>query len=327
VSRLRPDRQPASAGQYRPSRPQYRRRRMPPPLGPSRPTAPSAATSGRFSPGNLATLLTALAAVAAVFFTGLQVMAIRRQAEIAQQQAELAANSQITSEYTQAVTQLGSSSQDVRLGGIYALERLAHESPTNQPAIIEMLSAYVRSHTLRAFDPSCVPPSGSPLPPLPSDLAATITVLARRDRTHDENTQPDFSSSCLIYDFTGVGLDWRGANLSQVKLTGANLPPIRLDGADLQGVNLDGAYAFAVSLTKAILYDVSCVGASLLASDFTGALVEGATFKNADLTETNFTDANLGGTDFTGANVEMAYFTHTKDADLTGSIGTPTAGP
>src|SRR3954454_8432510 len=54
---------------------------------------------------------------------------------------------QITERFTRAVDQLGNrESRDVRLGGIYALERLARESRDDHGPIVEILTAYVREH-------------------------------------------------------------------------------------------------------------------------------------------------------------------------------------
>jgi hypothetical protein len=53
---------------------------------------------------------------------------------------------QLTDRYTKAVDQLGSQHLDVRLGGIYALERIARDSPYDRATIEEVLTAYVRDH-------------------------------------------------------------------------------------------------------------------------------------------------------------------------------------
>jgi hypothetical protein len=52
----------------------------------------------------------------------------------------------ITDRYSEAVEQLGSDKIEVRLGGIYALERLMRDSTPDQPTIMETLAAYVRQH-------------------------------------------------------------------------------------------------------------------------------------------------------------------------------------
>ena len=53
---------------------------------------------------------------------------------------------QLTERFARAVDQLGHPALDVRLGGIYSLERLAQESPEDHGPIIEILAAFVREH-------------------------------------------------------------------------------------------------------------------------------------------------------------------------------------
>ena len=45
-----------------------------------------------------------------------------------------------------AIDQLGHAHLDVRLGGIYAIERIARDSPADRAAIGEVLTAFIRSH-------------------------------------------------------------------------------------------------------------------------------------------------------------------------------------
>jgi hypothetical protein len=66
---------------------------------------------------------------------------------VGQRQLEIGQEGQITERFTRAIDQLGSESIDVRLGGIYALDRLAKNSSKDQDAITEILSAYVRGHS------------------------------------------------------------------------------------------------------------------------------------------------------------------------------------
>jgi hypothetical protein len=54
---------------------------------------------------------------------------------------------QITERYAKAIEQLGSDKLDVRLGGIYALERIATDSERDHPTVVEVLSAFVREHS------------------------------------------------------------------------------------------------------------------------------------------------------------------------------------
>jgi hypothetical protein len=64
---------------------------------------------------------------------------------------------QITDRYTKAVDQLGSEHLDVRVGGIYALERIARDSPEDRATIEEVLTAYLRDHA--PWPPPPAPPS------------------------------------------------------------------------------------------------------------------------------------------------------------------------
>src|SRR5664280_1758209 len=58
----------------------------------------------------------------------------------------------LTDRYTKAVEQLGSDKIEMRLGGIYALERLMRDSSTDQPTIMEVLTAHIRQHAPRTSD-------------------------------------------------------------------------------------------------------------------------------------------------------------------------------
>jgi hypothetical protein len=50
----------------------------------------------------------------------------------------LSREGQVTDRYTKAIEQLGSEKLDVRIGGIYALERVARDSAKDHPNIIEV---------------------------------------------------------------------------------------------------------------------------------------------------------------------------------------------
>ena len=92
------------------------------------------------------------------YFTYRQLQTGREQLEVARQQAQATAKQareqvaiseqgQITERFTRAVDQLGSERPDVRLGGIYALERIANDSPPDQSTIGEVLTAYIRQRS------------------------------------------------------------------------------------------------------------------------------------------------------------------------------------
>src|SRR5918998_1171927 len=66
---------------------------------------------------------------------------------------EISQNQQVTERFTRAIDQLGASDDDgnprleIRLGGIYALERIARDSPERDyQTIVEILTAYIREN-------------------------------------------------------------------------------------------------------------------------------------------------------------------------------------
>jgi hypothetical protein len=53
----------------------------------------------------------------------------------------------ITERFSKSVEQLGSNDISVRIGGIYALERIAKDSPKDHWTIMEVLTAFVRQRS------------------------------------------------------------------------------------------------------------------------------------------------------------------------------------
>ena len=70
----------------------------------------------------------------------------------------------ITELYTKAVEQLGSDKAPVRLGGLYALERLAQDNPAHRQTIVNVICAYLRM----PFSPTA--PTSKPEPEATEDL-------------------------------------------------------------------------------------------------------------------------------------------------------------
>jgi len=172
----------------------------------------------------------------------------------------------VTDRYTKAVEQLGSDKVEVRLGGIYALERLMRDSSTDQPTIVEVLAANIREHA---------PPAYSKSPDLPSspdaDVQAALTVLGRRTAVAAENP-----------------IDLAGRHLSNARLNGANLLGAQLFAADLSHTGLNGA-----NLTGARLVLADLTGAGLIGANLTGAHLDGANLTRARVTRDALTEEQL----------------------------------
>jgi hypothetical protein len=206
-----------------------------------------------------------VAVIAAVVVTWQQLETDRRQLR---QQLEVAGQEQAGERFAQALDQLGSEQLDVRLGGIYGLERVAARAsgaaasgtaaayrppaevarPDEPPSVFwasqdrvqvfEILSAYVRTTSHR-------PPVGPAGPDArlqvrQPDVNAAVTVLARRT-VLDGDPPLDLSGSRLAgADLRGA--DVRGISLQHAELAGVHLEQALLCGTQFQGADLGGAH-------------------------------------------------------------------------------------
>ena len=165
-------------------------------------------------------------------FTYRQVTNSRAQLQVAQQ-------GQIIERFTRAINQLGDAQLDVRLGGIFALERIARDSPADRATIGEVLTAFVRSHV--------------PWPPrLPGQYHATAPI----DQVPELQVRAAGVQACLTVlgrgSFApGAGgqggrldlhaIDLRHVDLRRAHLERANLADAHLERARFAGGHLEGA--------------------------------------------------------------------------------------
>jgi len=90
----------------------------------------------------------------------------------------LSREGQVTDRYTKAIEQLGSDKLDVRIGGIYALERIARDSERDHQTVIEVLAAFVREHSHEPW-PQSERGLGLPDHATRPDVQVAINVIGR----------------------------------------------------------------------------------------------------------------------------------------------------
>ncbi|MER7280616.1 pentapeptide repeat-containing protein [Dactylosporangium sp. NPDC000244] len=220
-------------------------------------------------------IVSLLLVAAGLFYTN---DANRRQQQANRDQLKVAEQGQFTDRFGKAVEQLGQEGDDklgVRLGGIYALERLMNDSPRDEPAIIEVLCAFVRIHAPRLVE---VPPPARP--PSSPDVQAAVTVLGRRPSPLAKgNSRLDFNSALLSMPAAELlGSNLAGANLEYANLLAGGLNNADLHGAYLRNANLQGAVLRAANLDSADLN-----GADLRSADLRNADLRGADLSGADM--------------------------------------------
>ncbi|HEX2741456.1 MAG TPA: pentapeptide repeat-containing protein, partial [Rubrobacter sp.] len=252
------------------------------------------------------------------------------QLENAQEELRLTRQGQITERFTRAIDQLGSEKLEIRLGGIYALERISSESAEDYWPVMEVLTAYVRKHAplpcskdwLRRTGQEGT--EGAPIqtnseegssgesepfkvPASAPDLQAVIIVLRRRTRyfRHGEPESLDLHETNL----SGARLsraNLSGANLSGAAFWGAILSGAILSGANLQLANLSRADLSGARLWEACLSDANFAEANLSGADLSGANLQLANLSRADLRGANVSRANLSGTRLSSADLSGA---------------------
>ncbi|MGW4242949.1 pentapeptide repeat-containing protein [Nocardia sp. NPDC004722] len=261
-------------------------------------------------------LIVSITAVTGLYFTNQSLRATNNQFALSEQTA-------ITDRFRLATEELSSDKISTRLSGVYLLERLAKDSPPDHPMIFSVLAAFLRTHTSRA---DCAEPFVSTVTPV--DVAATLTVIGRRNTAHDDPVRADgFANAGTGLDITGTCLagahldgtnftntNFESANLGWVSLVNANLTNTDFSAAQMSDAQLNGADLTNTGLTFAHL-----VSASLHRANLTGARMSGTDLTTATLTEANLSSTTIWGATLRGAHLAGANLTNAsiQDADLT----------
>jgi hypothetical protein len=226
-----------------------------------------------------------------------------RTQESAQNTLRLTEQGQITDRFTKAIEQLGSDNLVIRLGGIYALERIAGDSLAMESSpgrdystVVEVLTAYVRDNASLPSEESTEPTTRAPNETAEqseddnqegegaeerlmaareqprTDIQVILAILGRRK----ENLVPEKYRRRL---------DLRKANLAGSNLVRANLRKADLSEARLSGADLSGAH----------LPEASLAGADLRQADLRQADLSRAILREANLSEANLLGASLSG--------------------------------
>jgi len=219
---------------------------------------------------------------------------------IAENNLKVAQEGQITERFTRAINQLGAIDQfgnpaiEIRLGGIYALERIADESEKDCWPVIEILTAYVRKNS--NVD-SILNEKNRKNEKLEMDIQANESIEEKKSNVRSASLDIQAILTVLgkhKYSSDAEGLQY--IDLQETDLRFANL--IR---ADLENGYLDGAY-----LDETILTDSNLKGCYFYRAHFEGAILVRANLKGSLLEDAFFEDALLGLADFTEANLEGA---------------------
>ncbi len=222
------------------------------------------------------------------------------------QELSLSREAQISERFTTAINQIGSSSLEIRLGGIYALESIAKHSPEIALPTVDVFTAFIREHAPIEEDLGRIKDK--------KDVEAAMNVvccrgidiaefaidlrgvdLRRKTFLHPHLNKANFNHSILSE------ASFINAELEDAQFMEASLIRTKLVAANLENANLFNALMKEVNLSNANLRAADLRGGVLVRANLNGADLRGA-----DLREANLSGANLIGTKLQGANLKYA---------------------
>ncbi len=224
----------------------------------------------------------------------------------------------ITDRINKAIEGLGRSNQkdepviEVRLGALYALERIAQDSMRDHIQIMEIICAYVRHNSPSprklsgAYDPT---ESEGPddfdgpfdIIRLREDIDSAVNIIGRRGNWPNGKKRLEKEQKQKYY------IDLSYCNLHAAQLNYANLSGAILTGTNLSGASLANADLSNTDISYAYLHH-----ANLLLANLEGANLDEIFLHSAIITNANLRDASLNG-----ANLERARI---NNSDLSGAF-------
>ena len=201
--------------------------------------------------------------------------------------------------YQKGAEMLGSGVLSVRLGGIYALQRLAQDNPKQYHVRVMRLFCAMVRHPTADTTLSGVQ--------VREDVQAAMTAIANRSDSDVELEKKD----------DNFVLDVSDAFLPLVYLVKANLTDARLTGAKF--------YTDPAKLTVQE-QDKSKKAVPRSCAELTKANLSNAFLSWANLTKANLSDANLSGATLVEANLTEAHFVGAKGLTQT-KLNTACADP
>ena len=221
----------------------------------------------------------------------------------------------ITDRFSQAIEYLGSEKLEMRIGGIFALERTVNDSPDYHWQVMEILTAFVSNSSTNRRKNNCVSSAEA-------DIQSAITVIGRRNQNLDPNNRSLQLFEAELFGVNLYQLVFCKANFYKANLCCSSLKKVKFIEANLKEANLVGSVLNEVDFSRAKL-----VKAKISSSKFTTVLfqtcsLEGADLQQAELENIEGYRANLLHSNLSGANIKNANLreANLKEVDLNNAI-------
>ena len=219
----------------------------------------------------------------AFVFAGWRACVAGQQASAAQRQAETTQQSLLNECYQRGTEMLGGAVLAVRMGGIYALQRLAEEYPQQYHIqIMKLFCAFARLPTpdegVDAQARDLEERGGEEALILRPDMQEVMQAIGSRSLSGLSLERKSNGFKLYLRDVNLSGVQLRDVNLSKAWLTNADL-----SGAVLRYVDLSRARLRRANLTRADLRNANLSGATFWGANFSRAIIRNADISGADL--------------------------------------------
>lgn len=222
----------------------------------------------------------------------LTVKAAEKNAEAANDNARIAQRRLDSERFVKATENLGGEKLSTRIGAVYSLESIAHETKTGNKLAVEVLVAFVKGKAMYE-DEAVLAGDPEERQKVEMDVEAALRVIGRRP--------VDFSNHTLI--------DLKNCNFHNASLTDIDLwmndgyRHIALFNCVLSKVSAIACKFVGCAFNYSDLRRANFTNCSFNEADFDDANLEGAIFNGATFTDTTFTGAKLKNADFRGADL------------------------
>jgi hypothetical protein len=217
-----------------------------------------------------------------------------------------AEQTRLTKTFSDAIAQLGFADKDgvpvipIRLGGIYALERLSRDSPKDAYVISKILVQYIQIES--------------------NKWKQTLQTSV------ESPSLPDIEASLIVLGIiAGLTPSWRVTDalrffdtfLPNLSLSGRSLAGFQFHRAELSGSKLDIADCAGAKFQECWLTGCTFAYSNLFGCEFNGVEARGVILSSSFGKKSSFLSCKMQEGDLVDANLEQCRF---SDSDLSGSI-------
>lgn len=224
----------------------------------------------------------------------------------------------VSERFIKAIELLSDDRIQMRLGGVYSLERIARDSKEDHPVVMDVLLAFIRDRSQRRINSkdSFLQDFMNQIDAQKSmnqidakntnnteDIRSAILVVVQRNRKYDkENFEPNLQHACLD-----------GLNLSNLNLEKFNFSNASLKGTILKGSRLAYANFNMANLDNAKLQNTKAFSASFMYSSMKWVRLDSnSSWMNVDLRYATLNEANINGATLDRSDLRFASFKKAK---------------